>query len=85
MFAQYAGEGSRFVNHVDNTAGYGRILTIAIYLNLGCWTNDMGGALRITQPQLETIEQYKADKISDHDVGKEGERGDGEGEGGVQR
>jgi hypothetical protein len=64
MFAQYAGEGSRFANHVDNTAGDGRILTIVIYLN-PAWTDEMGGALRITQPSIDVIERYKAEKIAD--------------------
>ena len=49
MLAIYPGEGARFANHIDNTTGDGRRLTVLIYLNPG-WVPAMGGALRVTEP-----------------------------------
>lgn len=49
MLAIYPGEGSRFANHVDNTTGDGRRVTMLVYLNPE-WTTEMGGALRVTTP-----------------------------------
>lgn len=47
MLAIYPGEGSRFANHIDNTTGDGRILTLLVYLNPD-WDQSQGGALRVT-------------------------------------
>jgi len=49
MLAVYPGGGARFANHIDNTTGDGRRLTVLLYLNPG-WTPAMGGALRVTEP-----------------------------------
>eukprot|EP01038_Epipyxis_sp_PR26KG_P009498 gene9498-12795_t len=49
MLANYPGKGARFANHIDNTTGDGRRLTVLIYLNPD-WDSSNGGALRITPP-----------------------------------
>ncbi|RYH24742.1 2OG-Fe(II) oxygenase, partial [archaeon] len=52
MLAIYPGNGARFANHIDNTTQDGRRLTLVVYLNEN-WQDDMGGALRITEPAIK--------------------------------
>lgn len=49
MFSIFPGDGARFANHIDNTTGDGRILTVVTYLNPD-WKEDNGGALRVQIP-----------------------------------
>jgi len=46
MLAEYPGCSSRFVKHVDNTAGDGRRLTVLCYLNED-WLGENGGSLKV--------------------------------------
>lgn len=46
MFAVYPGGGARYMRHVDNPDGNGRLLTCLYYLNIG-WREDDGGCLRL--------------------------------------
>ena len=49
MLTIYPGSGSRFANHIDNTTGDGRVLTVVLYLN-PVWDPSNGGALRVSVP-----------------------------------
>ena len=46
MLAVYPGNGSRYITHVDNPDGNGRMLTCLFYLN-ACWSTHDGGQLRL--------------------------------------
>ena len=47
MFAVYPGGGSRYMQHVDNPDGNGRVLTMLYYLNPGWSAETDGGCLRL--------------------------------------
>ena len=53
MFAIYPGQGTRYMRHVDNPDGNGRLLTLLYYLN-PCWTTPDGGELRLWLPPTDT-------------------------------
>eukprot|EP01041_Mallomonas_annulata_P004085 gene4085-8124_t len=57
MLAIYPGNGTRFANHIDNTTGDGRRLTVVFYLNPG-WTKEQGGALRVTGRDGRVVDVY---------------------------
>jgi hypoxia-inducible factor (prolyl hydroxylase) len=47
MLAVYPGEGARYMRHVDNPGGNGRLLTLVYYLNFGWREREHGGCLRL--------------------------------------
>jgi Rps23 Pro-64 3,4-dihydroxylase Tpa1-like proline 4-hydroxylase len=63
MLTIYPGNGSRFANHIDNTTGDGRRLTVIIYLNPE-WDAKNGGALRITVGRTESTTDTSVSEIS---------------------
>ncbi len=67
MLAVYPGEGARFANHIDNTTQDGRRLTLLIYLNPG-WTEEMGGALRVTESLQSAIDYDAEESANRNDV-----------------
>lgn len=52
MLAIYPGNGARYMRHIDNPDGNGRILTCLYYLNVG-WRAGDGGELRVYRPSAE--------------------------------
>lgn len=53
MLAIYPGGGSRYMKHIDNPDGNGRLATLLYYLN-PTWVEGDGGELRIWQPDEAT-------------------------------
>lgn len=53
MLAIYPGKGSRYMRHIDNPDGNGRLLTCLYYLNAG-WRAGDGGELRLWHADGET-------------------------------
>ena len=78
MLAVYPGRGTRYMRHVDNPDGNGRLLTCLYYLNAS-WRNEHGGHLRLWRadgstsvatlaPLLDRLVIFWSDKRVPHEV-----------------
>lgn len=78
MFAVYPAKGTRYMRHVDNPDGNGRVLTCLYYLNAS-WRNEHGGHLRLWRadgstsvatlaPLLDRLVIFWSDKRVPHEV-----------------
>lgn len=79
MFAVYPGGGARYMRHVDNPDGNGRVLTCLYYLN-PCWrVEEHGGCLRLWKadgsraaatiaPALDRVVVFWSDSRVPHEV-----------------
>lgn len=76
MFAVYPGGGARYMRHVDNPDGNGRLLTVLYYLNAR-WVGVDGGELRLwtrpsdpvtIAPLLDRVVMFWSDDRVPHEV-----------------
>ena len=63
MLAIYPGEGARYMRHVDNPDGNGRLLTALYYLN-AAWAPGDGGELRVWTCNREDATEERSTTLS---------------------
>lgn len=67
MVACYPGNGTRYVRHIDNPHGDGRLLTVILYLNRDWDAARFGGALRVYPLGVGRVAQVReSDRIASH-------------------